>query len=316
MDLSRSLPYGSASFRPVIRIFFFRRHPEATVRCGTSGLKQLLTKLIRRARARLIDLSYKKIAEGIDASLALQKLVSDCAAHRRFINMEGPCNRSLRERHSEAIGTSEKRNLIFHNLPGHFTERTMPFFDAVLYPLDLPVLVQNIVLNLRIVSFPQQPQIIVADPELREVVPVQDNFIIIRVTDNRNIRFDIGQLLPGRKAVARPWIQLSDVSREVEDGFEMVKLHTPCVVTFIKPNFDLRFATIRGKLAANRATIPVLGAEDIPMDLERAGLKGSPTKVKSTFTPEVKTGGMIIHEGSEEADAAKLAELLCGANII
>lgn len=107
-----------------------------------------------------------------------------------------------------------------------------------------------------------------------------------------------------------------NVRREVDDGFEIVKLSTPCLITFTKPTWEPRMATIKGKLAANRAQINVLTAEDIPMDLTRAGLKGSPTKVKSTFTPEVKTGGIKIKEESEEASAAKLTGLLMDAKLI
>lgn len=104
--------------------------------------------------------------------------------------------------------------------------------------------------------------------------------------------------------------------REVDDGYEMTEVKTPCLITFTKPNFDPRYATIKGKLAANKAEIPVLGAADVPMDLTKAGLGGSPTKVKKTFTPEVKTGGMVIKEETDEESVAKLTSLLIGANII
>lgn len=106
------------------------------------------------------------------------------------------------------------------------------------------------------------------------------------------------------------------VKREVDDGYEMTEISTPCLITFTKPNFDPRYATIKGKMAANRAEIPTLGAADVPMDLSRAGLGGSPTKVKKTFTPDVKTGGMIIKEETEAETVAKLTSLLVGANII
>ena len=46
------------------------------------------------------------------------------------------------------------------------------------------------------------------------------------------------------------------------------------------------------------------------MDDERIGLKGSPTKVKKTFTPEVKTSGVKIEESTSEEGADKLFAIL------
>ena len=52
------------------------------------------------------------------------------------------------------------------------------------------------------------------------------------------------------------------------------------------------------------------------IDLTRAGLKGSPTKVKKTFVPQKKTGGVKIREASNEDSARKLFQLLSGSNVI
>lgn len=106
------------------------------------------------------------------------------------------------------------------------------------------------------------------------------------------------------------------VKKEVEDGFEMIAAKYPCVVTVTKPSFDPRFPSIKAKLAANRKEIPVIGAADLDIDLTRAGLKGSPTKVKKTFTPSVKTSGIKIQEETPEAGAEKLYALLSENNII
>ena len=58
-------------------------------------------------------------------------------------------------------------------------------------------------------------------------------------------------------------------------------------------------------------------AADLPeIDLTKAGLKGSPTKVKKTFVPQKKTGGMKIQEEDNAASAKKLFEVLSGAAII
>ena len=107
------------------------------------------------------------------------------------------------------------------------------------------------------------------------------------------------------------------VKKEVEEGVEVIAAKMPAVVTFTKPAWDPRYPTIKRKMAANRAEIPTLTAADLPtIDLSQAGLKGSPTKVKKTFVPQKKTGGVKIKEETAEDSAKKLFQLLSDASII
>ena len=106
------------------------------------------------------------------------------------------------------------------------------------------------------------------------------------------------------------------VKKETEDGFERIGIRCPCVITVTKPSFDPRFPSIKAKLAAARKTIPVLGAADLTIDLTRAGLGGSPTKVKKTFTPDVKTSGIKIEEATPEEGAEKLFALLRADHVL
>ena len=106
------------------------------------------------------------------------------------------------------------------------------------------------------------------------------------------------------------------VKRETDDGHEIVGAKLPCVVTATKPAFEPRYPTVKSKLAANRAEIPTIGAADLVVDLTMVGLKGSPTKVKKTFTPAVKQGGMKIQEETNKESAQKLFSLMCEAKMI
>lgn len=107
------------------------------------------------------------------------------------------------------------------------------------------------------------------------------------------------------------------VKKELEDGAEILEVKFPCIVTATKPNFEPRYPSIRSKLAANRAEIPVLGASDLTMiDLDKAGLKGSPTKVKKTFVPVHNKNCVVIQEESCADSAKKLYTLLSDAAII
>ncbi|MBS6951629.1 MAG: electron transfer flavoprotein subunit beta/FixA family protein [Enterocloster asparagiformis] len=101
------------------------------------------------------------------------------------------------------------------------------------------------------------------------------------------------------------------VKKEVEEGVEVIGVKTPCVLTFTKPAWDLRRPTLKGKLAAARAGITVIGDDGLPdIDKAKIGLKGSPTKVKKTFVPPRKSGGLKIREASNRESAEKLFQLL------
>mgnify|MGYP000376332474 CR=1 FL=1 len=76
------------------------------------------------------------------------------------------------------------------------------------------------------------------------------------------------------------------VKKEVEDGVEVIAAKMPAVVTFTKPAWDPRYPTIKRKMAANRAEIPVLGEDAFPRDRHHPHRpEGSPTHVKKTFVP-------------------------------
>jgi electron transfer flavoprotein beta subunit len=107
------------------------------------------------------------------------------------------------------------------------------------------------------------------------------------------------------------------VLKEGSDGNTRIGVSFPCLITFTKPGFDPRFPTIKRKIAASRAQIPVLG-DDVFSDIDksRVGLKGSPTRVKRTFVPVRKKDGLIIQEESDKASALKLIQALSDAHVI
>ena len=107
------------------------------------------------------------------------------------------------------------------------------------------------------------------------------------------------------------------VLREGQDANQRIAVKTPCVLTFTKPSFDPRYPTIKSRMAANRAVIGEITADDFPeIDRTMIGLKGSPTRVKKTFVPQRKTNGIRIEEDTAADAAAKLANMLHGAQIV
>jgi len=107
------------------------------------------------------------------------------------------------------------------------------------------------------------------------------------------------------------------VKRESDQGYDIISVKKPAVVTVVKTAFEPRFPTLKSKMAARKTPIQIITAEDIPnIDLSRCGLKGSPTKVKKTFTP-VRNKTCVKIAGEEAAvSAAKLASLLKDAKML
>ena len=107
------------------------------------------------------------------------------------------------------------------------------------------------------------------------------------------------------------------IIQEEEGANYIIGVKCPCLITFTKPSFDPRFPTIKGKLAARKKEMKILTVEDFPdIDFTSIGLKGSPTRVKKTFVPPQKQGGIVIQEETGAQSAAKLASMLDEANII
>ena len=108
--------------------------------------------------------------------------------------------------------------------------------------------------------------------------------------------------------------------RVIQQGPEhrqVLETELPCVVTFTNPGFDVRYPTVKRKLAAGKAVIPeVPPAELEGIDLGRCGLKGSPTRVKTTFVRVHNKNGVIVRDETGEQSARKLAGLLSEAGIV
>ena len=107
------------------------------------------------------------------------------------------------------------------------------------------------------------------------------------------------------------------VTQEADSCRKVVTVTLPAVVTFTKPDFPVRYANARRILAANRTEIENITAEKLAgIDLARCGLKGSPTKVKSTFVPVHETKIQWIDETTPSGSGVKLASVLREEHLI
>lgn len=140
------------------------------------------------------------------------------------------------------------------------------------------------------------------DGDTGQVGPeIAENLGIVQVTYAADIELD-GHVLR--------------IKREVEDGHEIIEVLMPALVTVIKTEIEPRYPTIKSKMSANRAIIDTITSENIAIDHERIGLKGSPTKVKKTFTPPVKTSGQKKEGISSKEAVDSLINYMTGLKLI
>ncbi len=93
--------------------------------------------------------------------------------------------------------------------------------------------------------------------------------------------------------------------RMTDDGFEIIEMPLPAVITVVKEINEPRLPSIKGKLKAKKTEVKILTAEDIDADKELCGLKGSPTQVVRTFVPVHDVKSEML-----EGDAREQAEML------
>ena len=106
------------------------------------------------------------------------------------------------------------------------------------------------------------------------------------------------------------------VQRALEDGYEVIEVKMPCLLTTIKELNEPRYPSVTGVFDAYREkTVEVWTAKDIEIDLSITGLNGSPTNVKKTFTPSPKGKG-ILFDGCGKDTVCNLFCILKEKNIM
>lgn len=85
------------------------------------------------------------------------------------------------------------------------------------------------------------------------------------------------------------------VERQLEDGYEVIEIPLPCVLTAVKELNEPRYMQIGRILdACDGNYITVWNENDLDLDPSECGLLGSPTQVFRSFTPEPKGKGEML----------------------
>ncbi len=105
------------------------------------------------------------------------------------------------------------------------------------------------------------------------------------------------------------------VERMMEEGYAVIQLPIPCLITVVKEINEPRLPSLRGMMKAKKAQITILNAADIAAETNRIGQVGSPTSVSKIFAPPFKKGGEMI-VGDVEEQVEKLTKKLKETKVI
>lgn len=95
------------------------------------------------------------------------------------------------------------------------------------------------------------------------------------------------------------------VVRQTDEGSEVWKIPMPALITVIKEVGEPRLPSLKNKMRAKKAQIPVWGAVDLGLDPAQVGLCGSFTQVVRVFSPP-RRGNRVQIRGSIEEQVEQL----------
>jgi len=99
------------------------------------------------------------------------------------------------------------------------------------------------------------------------------------------------------------------VTKALEDGYEVLDVQMPCLLTAIKELNEPRYMDAKNIFEIFSKEVQVWSADDIDVDKAVLGLKGSPTKVKKSWPKENKGKGEVVNMSAKEAAAFAASKL-------
>lgn len=89
------------------------------------------------------------------------------------------------------------------------------------------------------------------------------------------------------------------VRRALEDRYEIIESKLPALITVVRESNVPRYPSVPGRLAAFDIKIPVWNNDNLKLDPDTIGLRGSPTQVRRIFAPQREKGEIIEGEGDK-----------------
>ena len=90
------------------------------------------------------------------------------------------------------------------------------------------------------------------------------------------------------------------VERLMDNGYQVIEMSLPGLLTVVKEINEPRFPTLRGKIKARKSEIETWGITTLEGDAKDYGRKGSSTRVIRIFRPEIRSKGEIFAGPVEE----------------
>lgn len=100
--------------------------------------------------------------------------------------------------------------------------------------------------------------------------------------------------------------------RMVEDGYEVIEMSLPALITVVKDINQPRLPSLRGIMRAKNA-VKIWSYNDINADIDLCGLKGSPTQVINSFVQTSEHMAEML-EGQAEEQARLIVDKLFSSN--
>lgn len=99
------------------------------------------------------------------------------------------------------------------------------------------------------------------------------------------------------------------VRKADEDGYQIVEVDAPCLVTALASGVKPRYMSVRGIVEAYDKPVEVWNFDSVEVDPDTIGLNGSPTRVAKSFAKGMKAPGQLYEVEPEEAVEIILAKL-------
>ena len=126
------------------------------------------------------------------------------------------------------------------------------------------------------------------DGDTAQVGPqIAEHLDLPQVTYVEDAKYDGSKLLTIRKAT--------------EEGYQILEVETPCVLTVLASGNKARYMSVRGIVEAYDREVEIWNFENIEVDERKLGLNGSPTRVAKSFTKGLKAAGVTYEVTPSEA---------------
>ncbi|MDL2241108.1 electron transfer flavoprotein subunit beta/FixA family protein [Bacteroidales bacterium OttesenSCG-928-K22] len=91
------------------------------------------------------------------------------------------------------------------------------------------------------------------------------------------------------------------IKKATEDGYQMLEVEMPCVITVLSSANNPRYMSVSGIMTAYKREVEIWGFDNISVDENKLGLKGSPTRVVKSFSKGAKIAGQMYEVDAKEA---------------